>query len=207
MGRLEDDQATAAIAPSTPEVAELRDTDSSSLAWLCVMGSFMFFFSSYGESQSNSYYCQTDESLGFMQSVGTVQSYLQLIQLSAYSSRDLGWISEIFTSLALFLGIQCGPLMDAYGTKFLAPISVVVYVQVFFILGECTEYWHFMLCLGGLGGIGGALTGTVAVAVTGKLFNTNRRKGLAMGIALTGSSFGGVTISMILRSLLPRLGW
>jgi MFS family permease len=207
MGRLEDDQATGAIAPSTPEVAELGDTNSSSLAWLCVMGSFMFFYSSYGESQSNLYYCQTDEILGLMQSVGTIQSYLQLNQLSAYSSRDLGWISGIFTSLSLFLGIQSGPLMDAYGTKFLAPISVVVYVPVFFLMGECTEYWHFILCLGGLGGIGGALTGTVAVAVTGKLFNNNRRKGLAMGIALSGSSFGGVTISMILRSLLPRLGW
>ncbi|GKT54674.1 major facilitator superfamily transporter [Colletotrichum tofieldiae] len=72
-------------------------------------------------------------------------------------------------------------------------------------MGECTEYWHFILCLGVLGGIGAALTSTVAVAVIGKLFN--RRKGLAMGVALSGSSFGGVTISMMLRSILPRLGW
>ncbi|GKT83766.1 major facilitator superfamily transporter [Colletotrichum tofieldiae] len=72
-------------------------------------------------------------------------------------------------------------------------------------MSECTEYWHFILCLGVLGGIGAALTSTVAVAVIGKLFN--RRKGLAMGVALSGSSFGGVTISMMLRSILPRLGW
>lgn len=209
MGRVEDDQATGAgaIAPNTLEVDELRDTEPSSLTWICVIGSFMFFYSSYGKSHSNLYYCQTDESLGLMQSVGTIQSYLQLNQLSAYSSQDLGWISGIFTSVSLFLSIQSGPLMDAYGTKFLAPLSLVLYVPVFFILGECTKYWHFILCLGGLGGIGAALTGTVAVTVIGKLFNNNRRKGLAMGIALSGSSFGGVTISLLLRSLLPKLGW
>ncbi|KAI3531279.1 major facilitator superfamily transporter [Colletotrichum paranaense] len=176
-------------AMRSPTSSRHHDPESSPLAWLCVLGSFMFLYPSYG----------------FMQSVGTVQSYLQLHQLSEYSTRDLGWISGIFTSLALFLGIQAGPLMDAYGTKWLAPISVALYVPVFFIMGECTQYWHFILCLGVLGGIGGALTSTVAVAVIGKLFN--RRKGLAMGVALSGSSFGGVTISMMLRSILPRLGW
>ncbi|OLN88288.1 putative transporter MCH4-like protein 1 [Colletotrichum chlorophyti] len=166
-----------------------RDPESSLAAWLCVFGSFLFLYPSYG----------------FMQSVGTVQSYLQLNQLSSYSARDLGWISGIFTSLGLLLGIQAGPLMDAYGTRILAPLSAVLLVPVFFILAECTEYWHFILGLGVLGGIGGALTSTVAMAVIGKLFN--RRQGLAMGVALSGSSFGGVAISLMLRSLLPRLGW
>ncbi|KAK1978113.1 major facilitator superfamily transporter [Colletotrichum cereale] len=193
--------AVAATRSDTPETVELdgiecttpgsghRDPESSPLAWLCVFGSFLFLYPSYG----------------FMQSVGTVQSYLQQNQLSAYSSRDLGWISGIFTSLCLLLGIQTGPLMDAYGTRYLAPISVALYVPVFFAMGECTEYWHFILCLGVLGGIAVALTATVAIAVIGKLFN--RRKGLAMGVALSGSSLGGVTISLLLRSILPRLGW
>ena len=53
MGRSEEDQSAGAIVPSMPEVAELRDTESSSLAWLCVLGSFMFLYPSYGESLSN----------------------------------------------------------------------------------------------------------------------------------------------------------
>ncbi|KAK2025102.1 major facilitator superfamily transporter [Colletotrichum zoysiae] len=200
MDDLERNVATAAAKPGTPETV-LEDMESSKpessdwnpesspLAWLCAFGSFLFLYPSYG----------------FMQSIGTVQSHLQQNQLSAYSSSDLGWISGIFTSLCLLLGIQTGPLMDAYGTKFLAPMSVALYVPVFFALGECTEYWHFILCLGVLGGIAVALTATVAIAVIGKLFN--RHKGLAMGIALSGSSLGGVTISLMLRSILPRLGW
>ncbi|KAK1990444.1 major facilitator superfamily transporter [Colletotrichum falcatum] len=201
MSRLERNVAPAAAdGPSTPEAVELDavespqlgpdwDPESSPLAWLCVFGSFLFLYPSYG----------------FMQSVGTVQSYLQQNQLSAYSPRDLGWVSGIFTSLCLLLNIQTGPLVDAYGTKLLAPISAALYVPMFFAMGECTEYWHFILCFGVLGGIAAALTSTVAIAVIGKLFD--RRKGLAMGLALSGSSLGGVTISLLLRSVLPRLGW
>ncbi|TEA14925.1 Riboflavin transporter MCH5 [Colletotrichum sidae] len=190
----------AAVAPETIELEAApasssrsgsghRDPETSPLAWLCVAGSFLFLYPSYG----------------FMQSVGTLQSHLQLNQLSTYSARDLGWISGLFTSLGLLLGIQAGPLVDAYGTRLLAPVSAALLVPVFFILGECSEYWHFILCLGVLGGVGGALTSTVAMAVMGKLFS--RRRGLAMGIALSGSSFGGVTLSLMFRSLLPRLGW
>ncbi|KAF9869710.1 hypothetical protein CkaCkLH20_12753 [Colletotrichum karsti] len=189
------------LMPPAPEALELgtptslrsrssqEDPESSPLAWLCVVGSFMFLYPTYG----------------LMQSVGTLQSYLQLNQLSDYSARDLGWISGIFTSLAMLLGIQTGPLMDAYGTKFLAPISAAILIPMFFLLAECKEYWQFILCLGILGGVGAAITSTVAMAVIGKLFH--RRRGLAMGIALSGSSFGGVTLSMMFRSLLPRLGW
>ncbi|KAI8230750.1 MFS monocarboxylate [Colletotrichum sp. SAR 10_99] len=180
---------TSAPPPSVRSGSSQRDPESSPLAWVCVVGSFMFLYPSYG----------------FMQSVGTVQSYLQLNQLSDYTARDLGWISGIFTSLGLLLGIQAGPLMDAYGTRLLAPISAATLVPLFFLLGECTEYWHFILCLGVLGGISSALTSTVAMAVIGKLFS--RRRGLAMGLALSGSSFGGVTLSMMFRSLLPKLGW
>ncbi|EFQ32429.1 uncharacterized protein GLRG_07699 [Colletotrichum graminicola M1.001] len=156
-----------AIESYTPGSSH-RDPESSPLAWLCVFGSFLFLYPSYG----------------FMQTVGTVQSHLQQNQLSAYSSSDLGWIIGIFMSLCLFLGIQTGPLMDAYGTKFLGPVSVALYVPVFFAMGECTEYWHFILCLGVLGGTAVALTATVAIAAVGKLFN--RRKGLAMGVLYPG---------------------
>lgn len=62
-----------------------------------------------------------------------------------------------------------------------------------------------MLCLGVFGSIGAALAMVTAVTVVGKLFV--RRRGLAMGIALAGSSFGSVIFPIMLRSAYPRLGW
>lgn len=140
-----------------------------------------------------------------MQSIGTIQSYLELNQLSSYTSRDVGWITGIFTSLAMFLGIQIGPLFDAYGPKFLGPIGCAIYIPAFFVLAECHEYWQFMLVLGIWGGIGAAIPSMVGVAVIGKWFV--RRRGLAMGIALCGSSIGGMVMPLMLRTLLPSLGW
>ncbi|KAK2015700.1 MFS general substrate transporter [Colletotrichum eremochloae] len=142
---------------------------------------------------------------GLMQSIGTIQSHLELNQLSSYSSRDVGWITGAFTSLALFLGIQIGPMFDAYGPRVLGPVGCIVYIPTFFVLAECRVYWHFMLVLGVWGGTGAAILSMVGVGVIGKWFV--RRRGLAMGIALCGSSLGGVVLPLTLRSLLPRLGW
>lgn len=140
-----------------------------------------------------------------MQTIGTVQSYLELNQLSSYTSRDIGWITGVFTSLALFLGIQVGPILDAYGPRVLGPVGCAIYIPVFFVLAECHQYWHFMLVLGIWGGTGAGILSMVGVAVIGKWFV--RRRGLAMGIALCGSSVGGVIMPLMLRQLLPSLGW
>lgn len=140
-----------------------------------------------------------------MQTIGTIQSYLSLHQLSGYSTQQIGWITGLYTSLALLLGIQFGPLFDAYGPRLLGPIGCAIYIPVFFVLAECTQYWHFMLTISVWGGFGAAIISTIGVAVIGKWFV--KRRGLAMGIALCGSSTGGIVMPLMLRSLLPRLGW
>ncbi|KAH0431501.1 MFS monocarboxylate [Colletotrichum camelliae] len=102
-------------------------------AWICVMGSFLFLMPSFG----------------FIQSVGTVQAYLQENQLEQYSARDVGWITGVYTFLTMFLGIQTGPLVDVYGPTYLAPLAAA---------------WV-------LGGIGNAFSTTIGIAVIGKIFH------------------------------------
>ncbi|KAM5354548.1 hypothetical protein ACJ41O_001195 [Fusarium nematophilum] len=53
------------------------NNESSLNAWLCVLGAFTFVIPSFG----------------FMQSVGTIQSYLKFNQLEGYSTGDIGWIT------------------------------------------------------------------------------------------------------------------
>lgn len=140
-----------------------------------------------------------------MQSIGTIQSYLQLHQLSSYTTGQIGWVTGVYTALALVLGIQIGPLFDAFGPIILGPFGCAIYIPVFFVMAECTQYWHFMLTLGIWGGTGAAIISTIGVAVIGKWFV--RRRGLAMGIALCGSSIGGIVMPLMLRQLLPSIGW
>ncbi|CAJ2501337.1 Uu.00g041900.m01.CDS01 [Anthostomella pinea] len=184
-----EEQPTAGAPPSGPELHDAIHPDGGLRAWLVVLGSFCFLFPTYG----------------WMQSIGTVQTYLETHQLSAYTNRDVGWIPSVFTALALLLGIWIGPLFDRRGPTALGIVGAALYAAHFFLLAECTTYWQFMLCLGLLGGIGAAIVSNVAMSVISNWFL--RRRGLAMGIVLSGSSVGGTVVSIQLQSIFERLGW
>lgn len=147
----------------------------------------------------------TDLRKGFMNSLGTVQTYLSMNQLHDYSEGEVGWISGLFLFLSLILNVQVGPMVDVHGPNVIGPVGAVLYVAMFLLMAECRNYWHFMLCLGVFGSIGAAMTMVVAIAIVGKLFV--RKRGLAMGITLAGSSIGAVIFPIILRSTYPNLGW
>lgn len=78
-------------------------------------------------------------------------------------------------------------------------------VTSYLLLAECTKYWHFMLCLSILGGISSAVVTTVAIAVLSHWFY--RRRALASGLCMAGSSAGGAIIPLILRTLFRDYGW
>ncbi|KAM0646770.1 hypothetical protein ACHAO3_008408 [Verticillium nonalfalfae] len=141
----------------------------------------------------------------FMQAIGTIQSYLQLNQLNDYTTRDVGWIIGVYTSLSLLLVLVMGPVMDHYGPGLMAPAAAVLNIAMFFLLAECEQYWQFMLVLGLLGGIGAAATATVAVSTISKLFT--HRHGAAMGCAFSASCLGGVFFPLILQKIFPTWGW
>lgn len=108
------------------------------------------------------------------------------------------------------LSIQIGPLFDRYGSRILLLVGSILQVLTFFLLAECTKYWHFMLVYGLIGGIAGALISTVALAVLAHWFD--KRRGLASGITFVGSSICGIMFSLTLRETLVEgqtdaLGW
>ncbi|KAF5658877.1 monocarboxylate transporter 2 [Fusarium circinatum] len=189
------DPITATVSNINPDAEAQPDADSSQdvektvSAWICVLGSFLTLIPTFG----------------FMNSLGTVQTYLSMNQLHDYSEGEVGWISGLFLFLSLILNVQVGPMVDVHGPNIIGPIGAVLYVAMFLLMAECRNYWHFMLCLGVFGSIGAAMTMVVAIAVVGKLFV--RKRGLAMGITLAGSSIGAVIFPIILRSTYPSLGW
>jgi MFS family permease len=143
--------------------------------------------------------------LGFMVSIGTLQDYWLAHQLSSFSARDVGWIPSIFVYLSLGLGIWVGPLFDRYGPRWITLIGSIGYTINVFLLAECKTFWQMMLCCGVLGGVSGAMLMTTSLAVVAHWFKV--RRGLTQGIAMTGSSCGGLLIPMILRTTLPKYGY
>ncbi|KAK0118480.1 hypothetical protein ONS95_012765 [Cadophora gregata] len=143
--------------------------------------------------------------LGMMNTVGTFHSYLQEHQLKAYDEGTIGWIFSVFIFLGFFGGVQVGPIFDARGPKVLILIGSICIVTSMLLLGSCTEFWHFMLCFGVLGGIGASLIFTPALSAVGHFFNEKR--GTATGIAAAGGSLGGIIFPLALQELFPMVGF
>ncbi|CAG8924898.1 unnamed protein product [Penicillium salamii] len=158
-------------------------------AWLVVLGSFLGLVGS----------------LGLVNTIATFQAYIQTHQLKEYSSGSIGWIFGMFAFLTFFCGVQIGPIFDARGPRLLVFAGSIFEMAMIILVGFCTKYWHFMLVIGVLGGVGASLIFTPAISAIGHYFYEKR--GVATGIAATGGSVGGVAFPLILESLFPKIGW
>jgi MFS family permease len=158
-------------------------------AWLVVASAWLMLFPSFG----------------LMVSIGTLQDYWSQHQLSHMTARDIGWIPSVFVYLSLALGLWVGPLFDRYGPRWIALGGSVGYLLMIFLLAECKTYWQMVLCCGVLGGVASAMLATTSLAVVAHWFK--ERRGLTQGIAMMGSSFGGLIIPLILRTTFPKYGY
>lgn len=162
--------------------------DGGRRAWLVVFGSFCLLLCTFG--------LQT--------SVGLIQEYWKLHQLSDFSISQIAWIPSVFVFLSLALGTQVGAVFDRYGPRGILGGGSLAYVVCMFAIAHAETYWQFMLCFV-LGGIGAAAITTAALGVISHWFR--ERKGSAMGIALSGSGLGGIMFPLVLRSTFATYGW
>ena len=169
--------------------ADYTFPEGGTRAWTVVFGSFCIIFGTYG----------------LVSSAGLFLSYWKHNQLSSYSTGSIGWISAVNVFLTLFLGVQIGPLFDKHGPRWLLASGSVVYVISLVVMGECTEYWHFMIVYGIFSGVSNAALTTTALAVVAHWFEVKR--GFASGITFVGSSVGGIMFPLILNPILMKLGW
>lgn len=158
-------------------------------AWSVVLGSWMACFGS----------------MGLLNSLGIFQAYLEKHELRQYSSGKIAWIFGLYSFLAFFCGIQVGPIFDTRGPRLLILCGGVGTIVFLISLGFCTDYWHFMIVFGVLGGASLSFAFNPAISIVAHYFY--RRRGLATGIASSGASFGGVAYPLIFQSVSARLGF
>ncbi|KAF3481704.1 carotenoid cleavage dioxygenase 1 [Arthroderma uncinatum] len=141
----------------------------------------------------------TAVTLGMMNTVGTLQAYVVEHQLKQYDEGTTGWIFSTFIFLGFFGGVQVGPVFDAHGPRLLMLAGSVCMGVSMMLLGLCTQYWHFMLCFGILGGTGASLIFTPALSAISHWFSEKRAT--ATGIAAAGGSVGGIVFPLALQKL------
>ncbi|KAF4553544.1 MFS-type transporter-like protein 20 [Elsinoe fawcettii] len=150
-------------------------------------------------------FCIVMSTWGLVNSVGVFQSWWLENQLRDYSASSVGWITSTFIASNMSLAVAFGPLFDRFGSRWLLVGGSTGYILAFFILGSCSQFWHFILTFSLLGGISSAMLSIPAIGLIRHGFDESR--GLATGIATMGAGAGGVMFPMVLRVLLEDYGW
>ena len=135
--------------------------------------------------------------------IGVFQTYYT-ITLDV-SPSTISWIGCVQSFLTFFIGAFSGRLLDA--GYFLPTVIIGATLQVLgiFLMSICTEYWQLLLTQGFLNGIGGGILFTPCMGLVATYFSKNRS--FALGIASTGNSAGGLIYPVIVRQLLPQIGF
>ncbi|KAI1174758.1 major facilitator superfamily domain-containing protein [Nemania sp. FL0916] len=140
---------------------------------------------------------------GYANSFGAFQTYYTQNLPAAPSS--ISWIGGIQIFLTLTLGLISGRLLDA--GYFLPTFFVGIVIQVLgiFLMSISTQYWQLFLTQGVLSGIGAGIYFTPAISLVNTYFD--KRRGFAVGLGTAGNSLGGVVYPLVVRELIPKLGF
>jgi MFS family permease len=98
-----------------------------------------------------------------------------------------------------------GPIYDRGYFRFLIMSGTFMLVLGQMTLSACTEYWQILLSQAICIGTGCGFLFVPATGILSTYFN--KKIGLAMGLAASGSSIGGVIYPIVFHKLLPRVGF
>jgi len=174
---------------NTGEGDDQYPLDTSLRGWLAVIGGFASLFVSFG----------------WVTCIGEFQAYYSTHKLAGYGASTIGWIPSAETFF-LFLGVPIfGGLFDHLGPTVLFVVGTALHVGGLLGLANSDTYVQIFFTQGVISAIG---TGAIFVAGTTAVstwFKT--RRGLALGLASSGSAVGSVTGTAVIPVLVENIGF
>jgi MFS family permease len=118
---------------------------------------------------------------------------------------NIAWIGSIgFCMLAGFGGLA-GKWADEFGNGLVVFIGGLFISSGYFISSYSTALWQLYLTHGFLVGCGYSLSFVAGIGVIGQWFSA--RRGLATGLAVSGSGLGQFAMSITTQNLIECCGW
>lgn len=142
---------------------------------------------------------------GLVNSTGAIESRVQNYILTENTATQISWIFSIFSFMAFGGNLISGSLFDRYGAKVISIIGSVLIVGGLFATANCRTLIEFIFGFGICCGAGCALVMAPNVTVIGHYFN--KRRGVAMGIAMSGASVGGIVWPLLCLGLYDKVGY
>lgn len=173
----------------TEETPDLSPPDGGLLAWLQVVGSFVLILCTWGLTNS----------------FGAYQTYYETGELLSQSSSNISWVGSIQAYILMFVGVLTGPLFDK--GHFRALLLAGSFLVVFGIMMNSlsTKYYQVMLSQGVCMGIGMGFLWVPSLGICVSYFQKYRS--IAITLAASGGSVGGVIFPIIIRRLIPKIGF
>ncbi|KAB5522146.1 monocarboxylate permease [Coniochaeta sp. 2T2.1] len=159
------------------------------LAWLQVAAGFAILFNTWG----------------MISAFSVFQTYYESGELFEAASSNISWIGSTQSFLLQLTGLVAGPVYDRGYLRLLLVTGSFMVVFGLMMLSLSEEYWQALLAQAFCVGIGAGLLFVPTVSLLPTWFST--RMGLAIGIASSGSSLGGVIYPIVLSRLIPRVGF
>ncbi|KAK6848811.1 hypothetical protein PG995_012644 [Apiospora arundinis] len=165
--------------------------NSGVTAWLQVLGAFCIYFNTWG----------------LIASFGSFQAYYEtdLLASAHHTAFEVSTIGSLQSFVLVFLGFLAGPLYDSGYARHLLTGGSALIVGGTLAQSFCSTLWQLLLAQGLCVGIGCGALAVLSVAIPSLWFTT--RLPIANGVAGIGSGLGGVIFPIMVRNLLPTIGF
>jgi len=144
-------------------------------------------------------------SWGLVNAFGVWQIYYSTTLLPTRSNSDISWIGSVQAFLLCCTTIFAGPLFDRGHGLMLIRLGSFMVVFGLMMTSLCSTYWQLMLAQGICVGAGSGALFITSVSILPWYFTTKRA--FAIGVAASGSSFGGVIYPIIFYHMQPQVGF
>lgn len=140
---------------------------------------------------------------GYVNSFGVFNTYYP--ELLGESQSTISWVGSIQLWMVFLMSVFSGRALDAglfHPTLFVG--SVIQLIGIF-TNSLCKAFWQLLLAQGLCTGLGSGIVFCPSMGVVTTYFEKNR--GLAVAVVSTGNSVGGAIYPVVVRSLLPKIGF
>ncbi|KAF2424426.1 monocarboxylate permease-like protein [Tothia fuscella] len=158
-------------------------------AWMVILGAFCTVFASFG----------------WINCIGVFQNYYETNSLKSYSSSTIAWIPSTESFMLFFWGPVAGKLTDDYGPRIPILLGLFLHVLGLMMTSISTQYYQIFLAQSVCSALGCCFLFYPTITVCSGWFLKHRA--LALGIAFSGSSIGGVVMPIMVQKLIDKAGF
>ncbi|KAF7347960.1 MFS general substrate transporter [Mycena sanguinolenta] len=192
---MEDKEAESAAAITTisdvHDLAPFEVPDGGFVAWCTVAGAWLVLFGTFG----------------YAYTFGVYEDYYVRVFLTNHTPSSIAWIGSFQLMMPFLMGPIAGKIFDDGGFHAIEIVGGLIFTFSVFMLSLCKEdqYYQIFLAQGVGMGIGLGLTFLPSVSIV--VHHFKRRRGLASGIVMSGSSIGATLFPIMTNHFLPRFGF